>query len=99
MQPLPTFDLVLFGGTGDLAMRKLLPALYRRRASGYLSAKSRVIGVARSDLSRDEYLAQVQASCQTHLGKDYDEKRWAEFSQHVDYLKVDASSTPRTSPA
>lgn len=92
MQPLPTFDLVLFGGTGDLAMRKLLPALYRRKASGYLSAKSRVLGVARSDLSRDEYLAQVQASCQTHLGKDYDEKRWAEFSQHVDYLKVDASS-------
>src|SRR5262249_16305020 len=70
----------------------LLPALYRRRASGYLSANSRVIGVARSELSRDEYLAQVQASCQTYLGKDYDEKRWAEFAQHVDYVKVDASS-------
>src|ERR1041384_6255849 len=92
MQPLPTFDLVLFGGTGDLAMRKLLPALYRRKASGHLAPKSRVIGVARSELSRDEYLAQVQASCQTHLGKDYDEQRWADFSQHVDYLKVDASS-------
>lgn len=92
MQPLPTFDLVLFGGTGDLAMRKLLPALYRRKAAGYLSPKSRVLGVARSDLSREQYLAQVQASCQTHLGKDYDDKRWAEFSQHVDYLKVDASS-------
>lgn len=92
MQPLPTFDLVLFGGTGDLAMRKLLPALYRRKASGYLSPKSRVLGVARSELSREEYLAQVQASCQAHLGKDYDEKRWAEFSQHVDYLKIDASS-------
>ena len=91
MQPLPTFDLVLFGGTGDLAMRKLLPALYRRKASGHLSPKSRVLGVARGELSREEYLAQVQASCQTHLGKDYDDKRWAEFSQHVDYLKVDAS--------
>ncbi|MDY6947556.1 MAG: glucose-6-phosphate dehydrogenase [Pseudomonadota bacterium] len=92
MQPLPTFDLVLFGGTGDLAMRKLLPALYRRKAAGYLSPKSRVLGVARSDLSREQYLAQVQSSCQTHLGKDYDDKRWAEFAQHVDYLKVDASS-------
>ena len=92
MQPLPIFDLVLFGGTGDLAMRKLLPALYRRKASGHLVAKSRVIGVARSELSREEYLAQVQTSCQTHLGKDYDEKRWEEFSQHVDYHKVDASS-------
>jgi glucose-6-phosphate 1-dehydrogenase len=92
MQPLPTFDLILFGGTGDLAMRKLLPALYRRKAAGFLSPKSRVLGVARSELSRDEYLAMVQSSCQTHLGKDYDEKRWAEFSQHVDYLKIDASS-------
>jgi glucose-6-phosphate 1-dehydrogenase len=92
MQPLPTFDLILFGGTGDLAMRKLLPAMYRRKASGHLNAKSRVLGVARSDLTREDYLAQVQASCQTHLGKDYDEKRWAEFSQHVDYLKVDAAS-------
>jgi glucose-6-phosphate 1-dehydrogenase len=92
MQPLPTFDLVLFGGTGDLAMRKLLPALYRRKASGHLSPKSRVLGAARGELSREEYLSQVQASCQVHLGKDYDEKRWAEFSQHVDYLKIDASS-------
>jgi len=92
MQPLPTFDLILFGGTGDLAMRKLLPALYRRKASGYLSPKSRVLGVARSELSREEYLAMVQSSCQTHLGKEYDEQRWADFSQHVDYLKVDASS-------
>jgi glucose-6-phosphate 1-dehydrogenase len=93
MQPLPTFDLVLFGGTGDLAMRKLLPALYRRKVSGHLAAKSRVLGVARSELSREEYLAQVHASCQTHLGKDYDDKRWEEFSQHVDYLKIDASSS------
>jgi glucose-6-phosphate 1-dehydrogenase len=92
MQPLPTFDLVLFGGTGDLAMRKLLPALYRRKVAGYLSPQSRVLGVARSELTREEYLAQVQASCQTHLGKDYDDKRWVEFAEHVDYLKVDASA-------
>ena len=36
MQSLPTFDLVLFGGTGDLAMRKLLPALYRRSCAGQI---------------------------------------------------------------
>ena len=37
MQSLPTFDLVLFGGTGDLAMRKLLPALYRRSCAGQIA--------------------------------------------------------------
>ena len=49
----------MFGGTGDLSMRKLLPALYRRRVAGFLSPKSRVLGVARSELSREDYLAQA----------------------------------------
>ena len=39
MQSLPTFDLVLFGGTGDLAMRKLLPALYRRSCAGQIDGR------------------------------------------------------------
>ena len=38
----PPFDLVLFHGTGDLAMRKLLPALYRRYADGQLSPQGRI---------------------------------------------------------
>ncbi|MGH8176443.1 MAG: glucose-6-phosphate dehydrogenase [Steroidobacter sp.] len=90
MQSLPTFDLVLFGGTGDLAMRKLLPALYRRMVAGQLSGASRVIGVARGELSREEFLSQVQASCQAHLGKEFEAQRWAQFAQHVSYLKIDA---------
>ena len=57
MQLLPPFDLVLFGGTGDLAMRKLLPAMYRRKCTGQMTPDSRVIGAARGELTRDEYLA------------------------------------------
>jgi len=90
MQPLPTFDLILFGGTGDLAMRKLLPAMYRRHVAGQLTQDSRVIGVARSELPREEYLAQVEASCQTHLGKEFDAGKWAKFSEQVHYVKIDA---------
>ena len=48
---------ILFGATGDLAMRKLLPALYRRVAAGQIPPESTIIGVARSELSREEYLA------------------------------------------
>ena len=47
-----SFDLVLFGGTGDLAMRKLLPALYRRFVAGLFPADARIVGVARSASSR-----------------------------------------------
>ena len=54
------FDLVLFGGTGDLAMRKLLPALFRRHLAGQIPASSRVLGVARGALTREAYVAQVR---------------------------------------
>jgi glucose-6-phosphate 1-dehydrogenase len=84
MQTLPTFDLVLFGGTGDLAMRKLLPALYRRTCTGQVCTDARIIGAARSELSREEYLAQVRSSCMAHL-EEFDEQTWERFAQRVDY--------------
>jgi glucose-6-phosphate 1-dehydrogenase len=92
MQSLPTFDLVLFGGTGDLAMRKLLPALYRRSCAGQIVGASRIIGAARSQLSREEYLEQVRGSCETHLGSAFDMKKWQLFAEHLDYVRVDAQS-------
>ena len=61
--PVDPFDLVVFGGTGDLAMRKLLPGLYNRDTDGQLTPESRVIGAARSDLgdSVDQRLHVVPA--------------------------------------
>ena len=48
--PVDPFDLVIFGGTGDLARRKILPGLYRRFVAGQMPAESRIIGAARADL-------------------------------------------------
>jgi glucose-6-phosphate 1-dehydrogenase len=67
---LPDFDLVLFGGTGDLAMRKLLPALFRRYLAGQFPARARIVGVARSNIERDDYLAQVEDSSKKYLPAD-----------------------------
>ena len=50
-----SFDLVLFGGTGDLAWRKLMPALFQAFRHGSLPEGGRIIGVARDDLSDDQY--------------------------------------------
>jgi len=58
--PVETFDLVIFGGTGDLARRKILPGLFRRFLSGQMPEESRIIGAARSDLDRDGYRAMIK---------------------------------------
>ena len=44
--PVDPFDYVVFGGTGDLSERKLLPALFRRQAAGQLSEPTRIIGAS-----------------------------------------------------
>src|SRR5687768_3381614 len=92
MQSLPTFDLILFGGTGDLAMRKLLPALYRRSCAGQIDGESRIIGAARSQLARDAYLEQVRATCEAHLGSAFDAAKWTQFAARLDYVRIDAQS-------
>lgn len=60
--PVEPFDLVIFGGTGDLAIRKLLPALYHRYIDGQIRPESRIVGVAREALDDDGYRTQVRAA-------------------------------------
>ena len=55
----PVFDMVLFGGTGDLVMRKLLPSMYQAHAAGLLHDDGRILALGRKDFSRDEYLAYI----------------------------------------
>jgi glucose-6-phosphate 1-dehydrogenase len=55
LEPVPSFDYVIFGATGDLTMRKLLPALYRRFAEGQVPTDARIIGTARSPLDDAAY--------------------------------------------
>ena len=59
--PVEPFDLVIFGGTGDLAMRKLLPALFHRFVGGQIPADARIIGVAREALTETGYRALARA--------------------------------------
>ncbi|MDP9088959.1 MAG: glucose-6-phosphate dehydrogenase [Pseudomonadota bacterium] len=92
MTILPTFDMLLFGGTGDLVTRKLLPALYRRFAAGQVSAESRIFGAARSSLTRAAYTAQAETACSQFLGKEFDAKQWDGFSRLLDYVRLDAGA-------
>jgi glucose-6-phosphate 1-dehydrogenase len=88
---LPDFDLVLFGATGDLAMRKLLPGLYRRHVFGDMAPGARIVGVARSALSREEFLAQAEESCRARVREEFDAAKWQDFARRVSYLRIDAT--------
>ena len=92
MAVLPTFDMMLFGGTGDLVTRKLLPALYRRHVAGQVSAESRIFGIARSSLSRTEYVTRAESACRDVLGKEFDAPLWMAFSGLLFYIKLDAAA-------
>lgn len=85
------FDLVFFGGTGDLVMRKLLPALYQAHAAGTLHPEGRIIGLGRRDLGREGYLKQVEAAARPHTGAA-DDALWQAFCRRLDYLPVDAEN-------
>jgi glucose-6-phosphate 1-dehydrogenase len=90
--------MLLFGGTGDLVTRKLLPALYRRHAAGQVSAQSRIYGLARSPLSRIEYLVQAESACRGFLGKEFDAAHWEGFSALLDYIKIDGAALADYAP-
>ncbi len=85
-QSVEPFDLVIFGGTGDLAVRKLLPAMFHRFFDGQLTPSSRIIGIAREALDDAGYRAQLRAV----LVKICDAARLDEFLQLVFYRPLDA---------
>jgi len=90
--PVNSFDLVVFGGTGDLARRKLIPALYHRFCDGQISADSRIIATSRSKRTDKEYADQMQAAYnEFSSADDYDEGCWDDFKSQLSYVNIDVS--------
>ena len=90
--PVPPFDLVVFGATGDLARRKILPGLYRRLAVHQIPAGARVIGAARSKMSRTEFRTFVREALTEFIAEaDLKPALVDEFLASVDYVQVDAT--------
>ena len=92
--PVDPFDLVVFGGTGDLARRKILPGLFRRFCSGQMPMEARIIGAARSDLDDDGYAEFVRdAIVEFDPGRPKDCPDLAAFLRTLRYHTVDAQGT------
>lgn len=88
--PVDPFDLVIFGGSGDLALRKLMPALWHRHCDGQFSDDSRIIAIGRSPVPRDEYVAQVSQSVTGDAGTAPAGDDWFSFINRLEYVWLDA---------
>ena len=95
----PTATIVIFGASGDLTQRKLVPALHTLNCEGYLHPATRIVGVARSPLS-DEALrdrlfegvsdyARHPPECAHHIARAGICEKWPQFAERVSYLQGD----------
>jgi glucose-6-phosphate 1-dehydrogenase len=89
--PVDPFDLVIFGGTGDLARRKILPGLFRRFCAGQMPGSSKVIGAARSEMDDDGYRAFVGEAIREFVGDGpCEDGSLNEFLTCIEYVSIDA---------
>jgi glucose-6-phosphate 1-dehydrogenase len=84
--------IVIFGATGDLALKMIYPSLYFLDSEGHLPPNLTVIGVARSKLSDDDFAAQVHQSLTEHSGSDFAESKWPHFASQLRYCEGDVTS-------
>lgn len=90
--PVDPFDLVIFGATGDLARRKIFPGLYRRFLAGQMTADSRIIGAARSEMTPEQFQGQVRTAIEEFVSKDKrDPARIDDFLSRIGYVPIDAT--------
>ncbi len=86
-------DMTIFGGMGDLAMRKLLPALYMAFLHGNLPPSTRILSTGRQDYDRAAYLAFVEEHSRSFISAaNFNEKSWAGFLDLLVYVRLDVSS-------
>ncbi|RMF76879.1 MAG: glucose-6-phosphate dehydrogenase [Chloroflexi bacterium] len=82
--------VVIFGASGDLTRRKLVPALYNLHLKNRTPAGLRVVGVSRSAMSHDEFRDRMRSGVEEFSGKTYNAETWAGFAPSLFYVPADA---------
>src|SRR3954469_2459934 len=83
--------VVIFGASGDLTARKLVPSLYNLARKGRLPAGTKVLGVSRTEFTDDAFRAHlVEKARETFkAGGEWDEAAWAKFAAYLHYVPAD----------
>jgi glucose-6-phosphate 1-dehydrogenase len=81
--------IVIFGASGDLTQRKLVPALFRLFCKGRLPKASRIVGFSRTDFSHEAWRADLRKSLAARLGAEFEASKWEAFAANVFYHRGD----------
>ncbi len=84
---------VIFGASGDLTSRKLIPALYQLARKKRLPADTRIVGFSRTPYTHDAWRAELAESVAKFVGKDFDKEQWSKFAERVFYHAGDISQS------
>jgi glucose-6-phosphate 1-dehydrogenase len=90
MDNLQDFDLVLFGATGDLVTRKLLPALYNTYQHKMINQEARIFALGRKEITQEDYCNFAYEKA-IHAGVKLDEVKWQNFTQLIHYVQLNAN--------
>jgi glucose-6-phosphate 1-dehydrogenase len=90
--PVEMFDIIVFGATGDLAQRKLIPALFHRDEQGQLPAGARIIGTSRREMSDAEFKAFATTALESYVGEKLrTPENVKRFLARLSYVAAEAS--------
>src|SRR5713101_3586935 len=78
--------MVIFGASGDLTKRKLIPALYSLARENYLPREFAVVGIARSGMSNEEFRDKITQDMKSLYPNDLGGGAWEEFAKRLHYL-------------
>ena len=87
--------LVIFGASGDLTSRKLMPALYSLAYRRLLPEKFAVVGAARSDEGDDEFRERMKQAVQEHARDPFREDVWETLASGMHYATLDFADAGR----
>lgn len=88
---MPT-TFVIFGASGDLTSRKLIPALYELHRKGRLPSETRIVGVSRTPYSDEDFRKHLAENAEKFLGKHFKPDVWAKFAPTIFYQPGDANT-------
>jgi glucose-6-phosphate 1-dehydrogenase len=99
MSEVKEYDIIIFGGHGDLALRKLMPALYHLSHDGYISQNSRIISVSRDDFTQEEHNSLIKEKLKLNLKNDcFDKDFFDSFKKQMYYIKTDLTDASSYAP-
>ena len=87
-----SFSIIIFGASGDLTSRKLIPALFRLFCQNFLPPGGPIIGVARREKSHGEFQAEMRQLVAARMADKFDAAAWDRFAERLYYQQLDISN-------